>query len=226
MLKLLVFDWDGTLMDSGDRIVSCVSAAVAELGLPPRAPQAVRDVIGLGLREAWEALYPGLGETLLGDLTERYRRHFLVQDTTPMPLFPGVTEVLTDLRAEGYLLAVATGKSRRGLDRALEETALGGLFAATRCADETRSKPHPQMLLEVMSELGAEAEQTLMIGDSEYDLRMAVDAGVGALAVAYGVKDCRHLLEFQPLGCLEAIGDLPAWLRQRRAARAAGEGGE
>jgi phosphoglycolate phosphatase len=213
---LLVFDWDGTLMDSEERIVSSVNAAIAELGLPSRSRAAIRNIIGLGLPEAMQALYPGLGAHACVALIDRYRDHFLAEAGSPMPLFPGAAETLATLRAEGFVLAVATGKSRRGLDRALAETGLTGLFAATRCADETRSKPHPQMLLEVMAAVGRPAAETLMIGDSEYDLQMAIEAGVAAVAVGYGVKGCERLLDYRPLACLEAIDELPGWLRGRR----------
>ena len=212
MFRLLVFDWDGTLMDSEARIVSSAIAAFADLGLSPRSPEAIRGIIGLGLPEAMQALYPGLAEDRYATIIDRYRHHFLEADATPMPLFPGVAQTLTRLRAEGYLLAVATGKSRRGLDRALAETGLGGLFEVTRCADETRSKPHPQMLLEVMGALAVPAAQTLMIGDSEYDLQMATDAEVAAVGVGYGVQGCERLLHYRPLACFDRIEELHPWL--------------
>jgi phosphoglycolate phosphatase len=214
--ELLVFDWDGTLMDSEERIVASASAAIAELGLPPRSREAIRNIIGLGLPEAMQALYPGLDARSYVRLIDRYRDHFLAEAGSPMPLFPGAAETLTELRAAGFTLAVATGKSRRGLDRALAETQLAGLFAATRCADETRSKPHPQMLLELMAELGRPAAATLMIGDSEYDLQMALEAGVAAVGVGYGVKGCERLLDYRPLACFDVIQELPGWLNARR----------
>lgn len=219
MYRLLVFDWDGTLMDSEARIVACATEAIAELGLPPRDPGAIRDIIGLGLWEAMEALYPGWDREVLARLIARYREHFLSEGGTPMPLFPGVPQTLGALRAAGHLLAVATGKSRRGLDRALAESGLGGLFAVTRCADETRSKPHPQMLIEVMDAVGTGPDETLMIGDSEYDMQMALEAGVAAVAVGYGVKECSRLLEFGPLACLDTIEELRGWLGRQRPPR-------
>jgi phosphoglycolate phosphatase len=213
VLRLLVFDWDGTLMDSEARIVASASTAIADLGLPARTPEAIRGIIGLGLPEAMEALYPGLSQDTYARLVDRYRAHFLAEGGTPMPLFPAVRETLEGLRGEGYVLAVATGKSRRGLERALEETGLGDLFAATRCADESRSKPHPQMLLEVMAAVGFGAGETLMIGDSEYDLQMAIHAGVAGVGVGYGVKGCERLLDYAPLACFDTIAELPPWLR-------------
>jgi len=209
---LLVFDWDGTLMDSEARIVACMRAAARDLGIGVPGHEAVREIIGLGLGEAVAALFPSLDPGAVQALAERYRSHFLDADRAPSQLFPGAAETLHALEARGYLLAVATGKGRRGLDRALESTGLGGVFHATRCADETFSKPHPEMLLQLMSELGVEPLATLMIGDTEYDLEMARNARVAALAVGYGVHEPHRLARHQPLACLDAISDLPTWL--------------
>jgi phosphoglycolate phosphatase len=210
--RLLVFDWDGTLMDSVARIVSSMQAAFRELGLTVPGAAAVRNVIGLGLSEAIAVLLPSVEEELLWRVASHYRQHFLDTDATPTSLFPGVEDALRHLRSSGYLLGVATGKGREGLNRALAETGLPPYFQATRCADETRSKPHPQMLFELMAELAVAAEHTLMIGDSEYDMAMAANAGVDALAVCYGVHDANRLNQHKPLACLESIGELPAWL--------------
>ena len=215
MYKLIVFDWDGTLMDSEDRIVASASAALSDLCLPPLPRDRIRNIIGLGLKEAAEALLPGRSESFYGQYIDRYRHHFLEADTTPMPLFEGVTETLVDLHGQGWLLAVATGKSRRGLNRAFEETGLGELFVASRCADEAPSKPHPGMLEELMEELGVSPQETLMVGDTEYDLQMALNAGTSAVAVCYGVHERQRLLEFSPLACLQAIGELRDWLAER-----------
>jgi phosphoglycolate phosphatase len=213
--ELLVFDWDGTLMDSEARIVACLQGAIADLELPRQEVAALRNIIGLGLAEAIERLFPGSDAATQQALVERYRHHFLVADPTPSTLFEGAAEVLRGLADQGYLLAVATGKGRRGLDKVLEETGLGPLFHATRCADETLSKPHPQMLLELMELLGAEPQATLMIGDTEYDMEMARNARTHALAVSYGVHHPERLLRHDPLGCLERIADLPAWLNAK-----------
>lgn len=212
--ELLVFDWDGTLMDSEARIVACLQGAITDLGLPRKEVAELRNIIGLGLAEAIERLFPGSAADTRHALVERYRHHFLVADSTPSALFEGAREVLHDLAAQGYLLAVATGKGRRGLDKVLEETGLGPLFHATRCADETFSKPHPQMLLELMDHLGAEPRATLMIGDTEYDMEMARNARTHALAVSYGVHHPERLLKHGPLGCLQRISELPEWLRE------------
>jgi phosphoglycolate phosphatase len=214
--KLIVFDWDGTLMDSEARIVACIHAAFADLGLPLPSAAAARDIIGLGLGEAMATLWPESRPEDRHALVERYRHHFLVANETASELFPGVVETLNWLRGRDYLLAVATGKSRRGLDLVLGTTGLGGYFQATRCADETFSKPHPQMLLEIMDELGARGDETLMVGDTEYDMEMARNAGAHALAVCYGVHAPERLLAQGPLGCLADLVDIPAWLQGRR----------
>ncbi len=210
---LVVFDWDGTLMDSEAKIVSSAIAATRDLAIPELAPERVRDIIGLGLKEATQVLFPGADDQLHARFIDRYRHHFLEADQTPMPLFDGVADTLEALLQDGYLLAVATGKSRRGLDRALEETGLSGHFTASRCADETRSKPDPQMLEQLMAELGAEPRETVMVGDTEYDLQMALNAGTYSVAVSYGVHARDRLLQFGPLTCLDRIGELTEWLR-------------
>ncbi len=210
--RLLVFDWDGTLMDSAGRIVACMQAAAQDLGIDVPSETAVRNIIGLGLREALTQLYPDDVEQILTPLVERYRHYYLGADTTPSPLFPGAFEVLRQLNEAGYLMAVATGKGRPGLDRVLEETATGPLFHATRCADEGFSKPHPDMLFQLMDELGADPGETLMIGDTEYDLQMAANAGVAGLAVTCGAHEAERLMQLPQLGCLSDISELPDWL--------------
>lgn len=210
--SLLVFDWDGTLMDSEARIVSCIKASITDLGLPVLDTATIRDIIGLGLREAINRLYPGSDEAIHNQLAERYRYHFLGDNHAASSLFPGVRDMLKLLHAQGYLLAVATGKGRNGLDHVLEETGCKDLFHASRCADETLSKPHPRMLLEIMEHLNVEAADTLMIGDTEYDMQMANKAGTAALAVSYGVHARDRLLQCGPLGCLDDISVLPMWL--------------
>jgi phosphoglycolate phosphatase len=210
--ELLVFDWDGTLMDSEARIVECVRAAVAELGLDVPPDSSIRNIIGLGLTEAITALFSQADDQLIHEIADRYRQHFLFQNQTPMPLFAGVEETLRELESRGYLLAVATGKSRRGLERSLEHTDLGKLFHATRCADETFSKPHPEMLLQLMDELGTMPGETLMIGDTEYDMEMASNAGTASLAVSCGVHEVERLLQHGPEACLQAVSEMVGWL--------------
>lgn len=212
--KLLVFDWDGTLMDSEARIVSCLTMTFSDVGLAPPPREALLNVIGLGLPEAFRALAPDEGSDKIGQLIERYRYHFLSDHHAPATLFAGARETLEALDRDGYLLAVATGKGRRGLDRSLEETGCGPLFAVTRCADETASKPDPRMLLEVMDVAGVWPHETLMIGDTEYDMQMARNAGAAALAVSYGVHSRERLQALTPLGCLDDIREIIDWLKQ------------
>ncbi len=210
--ELLVFDWDGTLMDSEARIVACIHAAITDLSLEPRDNASIRNIIGLGLSEAIQQLYPGSDLAFATAMIERYRHHFLTADPTRSELFEGAEETLQELADAGYLLAVATGKGRVGLDKVLVETGLGRFFQTTRCADETFSKPHPMMLEQIMDELGVEAHATLMIGDTEYDMQMAINARAPALAVSYGVHEKERLLQHQPLHCIDAITELTDWL--------------
>ena len=215
-LKLIVFDWDGTLMDSEARIVACMLAAMRDLGVEPVPGKPVREVIGLGLREAVAGLLPDIESERREQVAVRYRHHFLEEDRTPSELFPGARELLEWLGERDYLLAVATGKGRGGLDKVLRSTGLGTLFQATRCADETHSKPHPAMLLELMAELGVRPDETLMVGDTEYDLLMAQQAGAQALAVSYGVHDRERLLRHRPVVCVDNLWELRDWFSAPR----------
>lgn len=210
--ELIVFDWDGTLMDSVAKIVASLRAAAVDVALPALSDKQLRDVIGLGLQEALEVLYPNAEEKQLLRFVECYRHHFLAACPTPETLFSGVRELLHDLNQQSLKLGVATGKSRKGLDRVLKHTACGVYFHATRCADETRSKPHPQMLLEIIEVLGVEPDKTLMIGDSEYDMEMASRAGADALAVTYGVHEPHRLDSHRPLALLDSVEALGGWL--------------
>ncbi len=212
--KLLVFDWDGTLMDSEARIVTSIEAAIEELRAEPRDRDSIRNIIGLGLHEAVSTLYPESDMEFHHRLRERYRHHFLEGSEILSELFPGVRDMLHTLHARGLLLAVATGKGRAGLDRVLLETGCDQLFHASRCADEARSKPHPQMLIEIMEELEVEPGDALMIGDTEYDLQMARAAGTASLAVSYGVHRRERLLEQEPVACVGSVSELQDWLAE------------
>ena len=213
MYQLLVFDWDGTLMDSEAKIVACLQAAAVDLEIEPPHETQARQVIGLGLIEAVARLFPELPASQHQPLADRYREHFLVLNKARSRLFPRAREVLEQL-SNDYLLAVATGKSRRGLEKELDETGLRPLFQANRCADETLSKPHPQMLQEILAELGMSAADSLVIGDTEFDMQMAGNAGVPALGVSYGVHDSERLLRHGALHCLDAINELPEWVHK------------
>jgi phosphoglycolate phosphatase len=215
--RLIVFDWDGTLMDSEARIVSCIKQAFVDVGMAPPSRDAARDVIGLGLDEAIAMLWPAGSAGERRRLIECYRHRFLAGKEAESSLFPGAREALEWLAGQGYLLAVATGKSRRGLDAAMVSTGLQGRFHATRCADETFSKPHPEMLLQIMDDLGVKASDTLMVGDTEYDMEMAHNAGASALAVCHGVHERERLLRHRPLDCLASLLDIPTWFERRVA---------
>lgn len=213
--KLLVFDWDGTLMDSEAHIVECMQAAISDLAVDVRSPDEIRNIIGLGLKEAVAALYPDSAPDLVTDLAARYRVHWLAR-AEEAALFPGVEETLNLLRDEGFQLAVATGKGRQGLDKVLESTGLGPLFEVTRCSDETQSKPHPLMLQEIMQATGVAPDETLMIGDTEYDMLMARHAGTHPVAVSYGVHSWERLQQHDPLVCLDQITELNDWLAEQQ----------
>lgn len=210
--ELLVFDWDGTLMDSAGAIVAAIQAAAVDLGLDPPVDAQARQVIGLGLQDALAQAMPGLARHRYGEISERYRYHYLSRDQD-LSLFAGVSELLVELMGEGHLLAIATGKSRLGLDRALSHSGLRAYFHGTRCADECFSKPHPQMLEELMAEFGVVPEATLMIGDTTHDLLMARNAGVPALAVSYGAHSRQVLEREAPLHCVHTVPELTDWLR-------------
>ncbi len=203
-------------MDSVAKIVSCFMAALTESGAPDPGEDAIQHIIGLGLDEAVTALLPQADPDLRRQVTERYREHFLHLDQTGMELFPGVREGLEALSAQGYLLAVATGKARRGLDRVLRDTSMAHLFCATRCADEAFSKPHPRMLEDILQQTGYDAERALMVGDTTYDMQMARHAGMDGLAVTYGVHGRELLMEYGPLACLDSFQEVYAWLQRMR----------
>jgi phosphoglycolate phosphatase len=215
--RLLVFDWDGTLMDSVGTIVACTQATIAELGLPLPAEEVIRGTIGLGLRETVERLQPGCDETLFQSVVAGYRAHWHGTYRERPLLFPEVHELLAALAGDGYLLAVATGKSRRGLEHALAQSGLAARFHATRTADEAPSKPHPQMLWDLLDELGARPGEALMVGDTTHDLEMARSAGVAAVGVASGTQPREELERMSPLACFARVGELAAWLGARPA---------
>lgn len=210
--ELIVFDWDGTLMDSAAKIVRCFQAAAhdAEIASPPA--EAIRHIIGLGLKDALDRLLPGTGEEVRARVIACYRKHFIELDTTETPLFPGVMQGLDRLSRAGFRLAIATGKARQGLDRVLSDSALSHYFCATRCADEAQSKPHPQMLHDLLELTDVSAERTLMIGDTTYDLQMAHAAAVGSVAVTYGAHDRATLMAHSPLACVDSFDDVCQWL--------------
>jgi phosphoglycolate phosphatase len=210
--ELVVFDWDGTLLDSAGAIVVAIQAACRDIGHLPPSDEQARHVIGLGLVDALRQAAPDLPAESYPALVGRYRHHYLSGDHQ-LDLFKGVPKLLGDLQAAGHILAIATGKSRLGLERAQAGMIERPLFQASRCADECHSKPHPQMLDELMAEFGVTGDTTLMIGDTSHDLLMARNAGVDSLAVTYGAHPHDHLLDHRPLACLHTVAELGAWLK-------------
>jgi phosphoglycolate phosphatase len=208
---LLAFDWDGTLFDSTAIIVRSIQAAVRDVGGTPPTDQAAAYVIGMGLMQALAHAAPDVPPEKHTELGNRYRYHYL-QHQDDLSLFAGVLPMLVDLRAKGYLLAVATGKSRRGLDEALHTADLRGVFDASRTADETAGKPHPLMLKELMAELDVPAERVLMIGDTTHDLQMARNANCSSVAVSYGAHEPDTFHALQPLTIAHSVRQLHQWL--------------
>jgi phosphoglycolate phosphatase len=208
---LVVFDWDGTLLDSPGAIVASIEAACRDLGLDPPPAARSRHIIGLGLHDALRCALPELDPKDYGRLAERYRHHYLARDHE-LSLFPGASDLVRALHAEGRRLGVATGKSRLGLSRALAASGLEAFFHATRCADECFSKPHPAMLLEILEELEVDPRRALMIGDTTHDLQMARSAGVAAVAVVFGAHPQAALAAETPLACVGDFEELGAWI--------------
>jgi len=211
MRRLFVFDWDGTLMDSVGRIVSCLRQAAAEQGLDDLGDARFGDVIGLGLPQAIAQLYPQLDQRGIEQFRDTYAARFVAADAAPSQLFPGALELIDALRERGHWVAVATGKSRRGLDRVLGELGLADCFHATRCADETASKPDPRMLHEIVAELGAEPGRAVMIGDTEYDLEMAARARIRSIGVSHGVHSRERLARHAPARIVDALPEILEW---------------
>lgn len=212
--QLIVFDWDGTLMDSEARIVTCMQMAAVDAGVDVPSNEQARDVIGLGLREAIARAFPGSDDATVDRLVEGYRRNWLGDAVDAAPMFDGARALIERLHDAGTLLAVATGKSRRGLDKALDESGLGAFFHATRCADETFSKPHPQMLEEILVDLDTAPGDAVVVGDTEYDMQMARNARVDALGVSHGVHATERLMANGALQCFNNLHELSDWLKQ------------
>jgi phosphoglycolate phosphatase len=210
---LIVFDWDGTLYDSTAFIARCIQASCADLALPVPSVQDASYVIGMGLTEALQHAAPGLAPERYPELSARYKHHYVARQND-LSLFEGTLPMLHALRERQHSLAIATGKTRRGLDEVLHTVQLKGLFDATRTADETRSKPHPQMLQELMAEVGIAPERTLMIGDTTHDLQMARLAGVPSVGVSYGAHEPASFAAFEPLHIVHSVAELDHWLAQ------------
>jgi phosphoglycolate phosphatase len=208
---LIAFDWDGTLFDSTALIARCIQAACADVGVPVPSDKDASYVIGMGLIEALQHAAPGLPRERYPELGARYRHHYFARQHE-IVLFDGTLPMLKALKARNHWLTVATGKSRKGLDEALSSVELHGVFDATRTADETASKPHPMMLLELMREFGVEPERTLMIGDTTHDLQMAVNAGVACIGVSYGAHEPAAFDSYAPRFVAHSVPELGEWL--------------
>jgi len=214
--ELLIFDWDGTLADSIGRIVDAMRQAADLSGRPVRDDLAIKGIIGLGLPEAIRTLYPDITGNDLIDFRQHYADSYMAMDNdVPSPLFQGVLESIEGFRAEGYKLAVATGKARRGLNRVLKAHDWLDYFDITRAADETASKPDPLMLHEILQHCGVQPERALMVGDSSFDLLMARNAGMDSVAVGYGAQTLDSLREYEPRLAIESFPELRAWLGER-----------
>lgn len=208
---LIAFDWDGTLFDSTAIIARCIQAAVLDVGGQKPSDEAASYVIGMGLMQALAHAAPDVPKELYPLLGDRYRHHyFAIQHE--ISLFDGVLPMLAALKARGHLLAVATGKSRRGLDEALGTAALAGTFDASRTADQTAGKPDPLMLRELMAEFDVPPERTLMIGDTTHDLQMALNAGCASVGVSYGAHEPEAFVALKPLVVVHDVAQLHDWL--------------
>ncbi|MBL1319917.1 MAG: HAD-IA family hydrolase [Methylophaga sp.] len=211
--ELIVFDWDGTLMDSTGHIVTCMQQAIKQLELSPLADSAISHIIGLGLTEAALELYPDASREMIEQLANTYKQIWLNSSFDPL-LFDNAFSLIKQLNEKEYFLGVATGKSRRGLNRVLQNTALSDFFHATRCADECHSKPHPQMLEELIDYCGVAPKATLMIGDTEYDLQMAHNAGADSLGISHGAHSTKLLKACQPLDIVDDLFQAQQWLNE------------
>jgi len=218
--RLIIFDWDGTLADSAAMIVGAMQRAIAALGLPPREDRTVRELIGLGVDDVLRRLFPDHERETLHALLRQYRAQWLSADAGEAPLFEGGLDALRALRASGFRLAIATGKSRKGLDRSLtHHHELAALLDNTRCGDETASKPDPRMLKELLADEGLQADQALMVGDTEFDAAMAYAIGMPALGVACGVHTPDRIQGAGALAVLESVAAVPDWLERRHPVR-------
>lgn len=220
MYQLVIFDWDGTLMDSTQKIANCIRLAASDVGLPVPSYEQAKSIIGLGLIECMNILFPEAKANDKQAMIDCYKYQFVTADRTEQTLFDGVKEGLAELNNRGVILAVATGKSRVGLDRVLSLTGVKREFAITRCADETRSKPHPQMLHEILEFTAIDASKAIMVGDTTFDLEMAANAGIEGLGVSYGAHDLKCLLESNHSAIVGSPNDMINWLLDGRIEKA------
>jgi len=220
MYQLIIFDWDGTLMDSAQKIANCIRASARDVGIAEPDSERAKSIIGLGLQEAMRVLFPDISDRQIDQLIEAYRYHFVTGDNTEQTLFDGVPEGLQKLNDAGVLLAVATGKSRVGLDRVFESVELRTQFVTSRCADETRSKPHPQMLHEILEYTAVDPRKSIMVGDTTFDMDMAANAGMAGLGAGYGVHSEEMLMASKAIKVHATFNNVIAWLLDARLEKA------
>ena len=206
--KFIIFDWDGTLMDSAAKIIHCMQLAAERCGVAIPTPKAVGGIIGISLRPAIQTLFQITDDKQTDNLVDAYKAVFIEQDQMPSPLFPGVTDMLTALKKDGRVLAVATGKARRGLERAWANTNTEQYFSYSRTADDAESKPSADMIIQLLAESGAAPHETVMVGDTTFDMQMARDAGIDRIGVSYGVHASLHLEAFEPQAIVHDIDEL------------------
>lgn len=213
--RLLIFDWDGTLVNSIDRIVASLQVAAGKCGIQPPTDAQARAIIGLSLVEAFPVLYPHINDAdISASFRQAYVDNYFLLEQQPSQFYPGVRDALDNFKTAGYQLAVATGKSRRGLDHMLRSHDMLDFFHITRCADETKSKPDPLMLQQILQHLRQQPEHAIMVGDSPYDLRMANQAQVPGVAVSYGAQPLEILLAERPALSIDKFSELGDWLEQ------------
>lgn len=205
---LIIFDWDGTLVDSIDWIVHCIQQAAERYGCPVPEPQAAKDIIGLSIENAIKQLFPDTDNAICHNMAVHYSQTFFSKQISQDDLFPGVLDMLRQFKDDGYRLAVATGKKSSGLAQAINATGVAELFCTTRCSDQTASKPNPLMIDQIVAELGISKQRTLMVGDSVHDLQMAINAGVASIGVTCGAHSAETLQPYQPLCCLAYPAEL------------------
>ncbi|MEQ8955880.1 MAG: HAD-IA family hydrolase [Gammaproteobacteria bacterium] len=210
---LVIFDWDGTLLNSLAKISQCMQLAAVDAGLEPRSEPEIHGIIGLGIPQALATLYPDAPDPPLDTLRERYSHHFQIKDQQPCELYPGVQDTLDQLKSDGHHIAVATGKSRRGLERVLGNLGWEGYFHATRCADETSSKPDPLMLSELLDELEYGVADAVMVGDTEFDLAMAAKLDMRRVGVSYGAHSHERLRLHDPEAIIDRMTELLNFIR-------------
>jgi phosphoglycolate phosphatase len=208
---LFIFDWDGTISDSASRIVACIQLAAQKMELDSRSDSEIKNIIGLAMREATQTLYPSLNNEELHRFHEIYAEIYVTKDTSPCQFFPGVSESLDSLKNDQYLLSIATGKGRRGLDRVLDGVSMSDFFHFSRCADESASKPDPLMLTQILDESGVDAAQSVMVGDTEWDMRMADAIGMKKIAVSYGAHDRERLEQCRPDWIIDDFQKVLEW---------------